>query len=213
MKGSILYISILFICWMVTFVSFSQKSVFVPASNPYLAKWVLIRGSSLKVSGSTNINKFTCDISDYSGPDTILVYKNNSNEFLFPLKGAIRLDVKSFDCHNAMMTSDLCKTLKSKEFPKLTIHFISLSKMPDFKSSGENISGLVNIEVAGVSKNYFVNYSFSKENNTGIIHLIGRRPVNFSDFNLSPPKKLGGMIRTREELLVEFNITMKSIQL
>jgi hypothetical protein len=41
---------------------------------------VVQKGGTLKVNGSTNINKFSCKISDYSKPDTILVFKNETQK-------------------------------------------------------------------------------------------------------------------------------------
>lgn len=175
----------------------------------YYAKWVLIRGSSLKVAGSTNVNNFVCEIADYCNPDTITVY-NPGTEQTLPVRGNLRLDISQFNCHNPIMTSDLFKTLKGKQFPKMLIQFVSLNKFPDFNASNNNITGVVNIELAGAIKSYVVNYTFTKNSNN-TIQLIGKRRVNFSDFNLTPPRKLGGLIRTKEELDVEFRLTMKII--
>lgn len=193
---------------MIPAVAFNQLKK--EAHSPYKAKWVLVKGSSLKVAGSTNINKFVCEITDYSTPDTIIVYNTLPDKLLFPAKGSLHLPVTDFNCHNIVMTSDLCKTLKAKQFPVMGIHFISLSKFPDLKFSEEAITGLVNIELAGTSKYFPVSYSVYKDaKNT--IHLIGRRGINFADFKLTPPRKLGGMIKTKEELEVEFHLVMKAL--
>jgi hypothetical protein len=175
----------------------------------YKAKWVLVKGSSLKVIGSTNVNKFVCEITDYSTPDTILVHEYLASKLIFPQRGMLNLDVTKFNCHNPMMTSDLCKTLRSKEFPMMKIQFVSLNKFPDINNPKETVTGQVNIGLAGMTRFFTVNYSIYKEGN--ILHLIGRQQVLFSDFKLVPPRKLGGMIRTKEELQVEFHLTMKSI--
>jgi hypothetical protein len=202
------FLLLLFYVLQIPFIGFAQT--IKNPSSPYQAKWVLVKGCSLKVAGSTNINKFVCEIADYSNPDTLLVYNPVTDKLIFPLKGALHLDVTGFNCHNPMMTSDLCKTLKSKEFPRMNIQFISLSKLPDFKSAADAITGLVNIELAGTSRLFNVNYTFYTDNRN-VIHLIGKRPINFSDFKLTPPRKLGGMIRTNEELQVEFHLSMKEL--
>lgn len=171
-----------------------------------IAKWVITNGGTLRVDGSTNINKFSCAISDYGKPDTILVSRGNTQPV--QLNGKIMLDIQSFDCHNAIMTADLRKTLKSKEFPKLVIKFISLNKYPEGKQ--EITKGLVDIELAGVTRRFEINYNIAPSDNT-TINLIGERKVNFSDFNIIPPKKLGGMIKTNNELNVIFNLKIKVI--
>lgn len=197
-------IYILLMCVFISVSVFAQKT----HPSPYYAKWVLVKGSSLKVAGSTNVNKFNCDIVNYSNPDTIYVLNPSTQQYL-PVKGALRLDISKFDCHLAVMTNDLFKTLKGKQFPTMLVQFVSLSKFPDFNAPNSIITGVVIIELAGVLKSYIVNYTFSRDA-AKTIHLIGKRQVNFSDFNLTPPRKLGGLIKTKQELDVEFHLMMRN---
>ena len=126
------------------------------------------------------------------------------------LSGNIQLDVQNFDCHNGIMTADLRKTLKAKEHPKLVIRFLNISRYPDTDVRQSITKGAVFIELAGVSKRFDVDYKVVSADNN-YINLVGSRVVNFSDFNLTPPRKLGGMIRTKNELSVEFNLRIKVI--
>jgi len=177
--------------------------------NPDLkARWIVLKGGTLRVNGSTNINTFSCIVANDSPPDTLSFLPNKDASIL--MLGKIDLDIFGFDCHNPMMTADLRKTLKAKEYPIMKINFASLNKYPDLKSSQESIKGLVNIELAGVTKRYEVSYKFYMDDQK-IIHLIGDRSVNFSDFKLTPPRKLGGIIRANDNLDVEFGLNLKSI--
>ncbi|HJW17933.1 MAG TPA: YceI family protein [Flavisolibacter sp.] len=180
-------------------------SAFTPLGKTVITRWVITNGCSLKVDGSTNVNNFSCAISNYSKPDTILVNRN-VNPVL--LSGNIQLDVQNFDCHNGIMTADLRKTLKAKEFPKLVIRFLNISRYPQPDVHQSITRGSVFIELAGVSKRFDVDYKVVSADNN-YINLVGSRVVNFSDFNLTPPRKLGGMIRTKNELSVEFNLRIK----
>ena len=174
-------------------------------TKPPIARWVITKGCSLKVAGSTTINKFNCVIPEYARPDTLTFHKSASS-IIF--SGCIKLDVNNFDCHNSMMTKDLRKTLKAKKFPNLSIHFLSLSKYPiDGKNNGI-IKGAVNIELAGVTKRYEVDYKFTKYGKD-LVRMVGTRQVNFSDFNIVPPRKIGGLIQTHNELNVEFILNVK----
>ena len=168
----------------------------------------MLKGGTLRVNGSTNINTFSCTVANDSPPDTLSILINKDGSIL--MLGRIELEIFGFDCHNPMMTADLRKTLKAKEYPTMKINFVSLNKYPDLKSLQESIKGLVNIELAGVTKRYEVSYKFYMDNQN-TIHLIGDRSVNFSDFKLTPPKKLGGIIRANDNLDVEFGLNLKSI--
>jgi hypothetical protein len=172
-------------------------------------KWVINQNSSLSVNGTTNINKFACDIPNYGQTDTLTLNKGKTDRDI-SLSGSIGLKIQSFDCHNSIMTHDLRKTLKDATFPILHITFLSLSRLPNLTTHPELITGFVDIEIAGVSKRFEVNYQISVDAEKSI-HLLGSRDVNFSDFNLITPRKLGGMIKTNDKLSVAFHLKINQL--
>jgi len=91
----------------------------------------------------------------------------------------------------------------------MMIFFVNMNQYPEPGKWG--IKGSVLIVLAGVSKHFDVDYRLISAEK-GYITLEGSRKVNFSDFNLTPPRKLGGMIKTNNELSVVFNLKMKVIQ-
>ncbi|WP_207423597.1 YceI family protein [Desertivirga brevis] len=178
-------------------------------NNLQVTKWVIMKGGSLRVDGSTNINKFNCEIANYSNPDTIKISKNPERSSI-NIAGDVKLNVQNFDCHNPVMTADLRKTLKAKQYPNLVIRFLSLNKYPNLSSKQDYVKGLVSIELAGVTRRFEVDYKFlsSRED---VLDLIGTRKINFTDFNITPPRKIGGMIQTDNELSVMFALRVKVI--
>lgn len=171
------------------------------------AKWVVSKGGFLRVNGSTNVSTFSCIVPEYVDPDTITCI---NKDLPILMSGNISLNIFGFDCHNTLMTADLRKTLRAKEFPKMKIHFLSLNKFPELRSTEETITGWVNIELSGVTKKFDVKFRFYTDDQK-IIHLIGIRSINFSDFNLTPPRKLGGIIQTKDKLDVEFGLNFKTL--
>ena len=168
-----------------------------PVNKSYLKKWVISKGCSLQVNGSTTINKFSCVISNYYKPDTLTLYQDDEAGSL-KFAGKMELDVQSFDCHNPMMTANLRKTLKGKVFPKLIIKFISLSRYPDGNDDGgDAIKGAVTIQLAGIKEHFNVNYKITSER-TNSLTMVGTRQVKFSDFNLILPKKFGNLIQAKD---------------
>jgi hypothetical protein len=174
-------------------------------------KWVILKDCTVKVNGSTNVNKFSCSISGYPNADTLLCYAVSNEALPVMMQGQLTLPVAGFDCLNSMMTNDLRKTLKAKEFPALRIHFISLEKYPALTAAQEVITGVVGVELAGIVKRIEVRYTISTDTQ-GIVHLIGNQSIHFSDFGLIPPRKLGGMIRANDRLDVEFRINFQVIK-
>src|SRR5262245_60850126 len=120
-------------------------------------KWVIVDGCKLQISGRTNVNKFGCSVTDYDSVDTLTVGGDLS------MTGHLQLDIGRFSCANELMTKDLRKTLEAKDYPQLSIRFVSLSKLPCWKWKQETISGTVVIELAGVVKQFHILYTFSKD--------------------------------------------------
>lgn len=178
-----------------------------PVKRIYFTKWVITAGSSLSVGGSTNVNKFSCAIAQYSQPDTLTFYQHPGGNNI-QITGSLALKVQYFDCHNPPMTANLRQALKAKEFPHLTIRFINLNHYPTQFLNPETLKGQVLIGLAGVNKRFDINYRITP-NGKKALTLEGTRQVNFSDFNLVPPRKIGGMIQTSNALQVKFNLQVK----
>jgi len=199
------------ILWAVLLL-FPVISAFVKAGQPddgvSSKRWVVSQNSNLSVNGSTNINTFSCVIPAYDKTDTLTIKSKNDKGII--LSGSIDLSVNSFDCHNSGMTKQLQKTLNEKQFPVLHIRFLSLSSLPAMTRSPEPVTGVVDIEIAGVVKQFEINYQMSQDEDN-VIHLLGSMDLNFTDFKLVPPRKLGGMIKTKDRLTVAFHLKMKTI--
>lgn len=140
-------------------------------------------------------------------PDTISIFKNKT---LIKLSGEIALNVNAFDCHNAMMTAQLCKTLKAAQYPCIKIRFIDHKELPELTPQKENVKEIVEILMANVTKRYEINYQLLKDKQN-TIHLTGVHDVNFLDFKIKPPSKLGGMIKTNDRLGIEFQLKFREI--
>ncbi len=173
-------------------------------------RWILTGYSSVKVNGSTNINKFSCSIPTYSRTDTLSIKQAEPGSRVLKMSGTMRLRIDAFDCHQAMMTADLRKTLKYKEFPELLIRFISMDSYPGYRNEG-TVNGQVAIELAGKAKRFDVAYKYLPSANGNLV-LTGRKQVRFSDFEIIAPRKLGGMIKTDDVLDVEFTVSVKILK-
>lgn len=144
----------------------------------------------VKINGSTNVNSFQCINSKF---------KNDGNVYTFSEKNLpnIILKVIDFDCGNKMMTKDFQKILNAEKYPNMTIKFINFTK------TQKNFIAVVEVKMMNQSRRYSV--EFEIENNK----LIGKKNVKFSDFNITPPKKMGGMIVVKDDLDLTFSLATK----
>jgi hypothetical protein len=175
-----------------------------------LVKWAVQNESTLTIEGKSNINTFGCDVIRYNKPDTILCLPEDPASKMVTLNGKLEISVDKFDCHNKMLTNDLRKTLKATEYPTLIVKFLSLERSPVIQNKLDYLRGWVEIELAGTTRRFEINYTFVK-NNSPYILLNGKRLFSFSDFKLSPPRKLGGMIRVEDNFNVEFRLILSPV--
>lgn len=89
---------------------------------------------------------------------------------------------------------------------------IVIASINEISSGGkpQPASGKFNISIAGVQKTYFIDIT------TAILHpdiilISGKQNMTFSEFHLTPPKFVGGSIRTNEELEVDFYLKIQSL--
>ena len=192
-----------------------MATVFLPAGMEnkvpvHQNKWVLLKTCKVVVNGFTNISKFTCSAVDYAGNDTITCFTGKTGGKDIAMQGSIALPVWGFDCMNKAMTKDLRKTLKEKEYPFFVIHFLSIDKYPALQAVAENVQGKVSIELAGIRKDLDVCYRISMSGQ-GAAEIKVTKDIYFSDFNLVPPHKMGGLVRAGNKLNVEFVIHFRVI--
>ncbi|WP_379964757.1 YceI family protein [Epilithonimonas sp. UC225_85] len=145
----------------------------------------------VQINGSTNINNFQCVNNKFKSE--VGIY--NFSEQKLP---NIILKVSDFDCGNKMMTKDFQKILNAEKYPEMTIKFLNFTK------TQKNFLAVVEVKMMNQSKRY--NIEFGIENKK----LIGRKNVKFSDFNITPPKKMGGMIVVKDDLNLTFSLSTKT---
>ena len=177
--------------------------------NNSLARWVVERNSSLNIQGETNINSFQCDVTEYLKPDTLVYTKNDAVKKLSFTNSCLIIDIKRFDCHNKFITEDFRSALKADENPDLKILFLTIDQ---FSNSYNNqiVKGIVDIELAHAVKRVEIDYTI-KTLTGNRIQMNGSHVFSFSDFNLKAPKKLAGLIRTKNQIKVNFQLFFKAI--
>ena len=143
----------------------------------------------VKINGNTNVNSFQCINSKFK----------NEGSYNFSEKNLpnIILKVTDFDCGNKMMTKDFQKILNAEKYPEMTIKFLSFTK------NQKKYMSVVEVKMMNQSRKY--NVEFNLENNK----MIGKKTVKFSDFNITPPKKMGGMIVVKDDLDLTFSLSTK----
>ena len=178
------------------------------ASQTLVHRLIVQPSSTLSINGTTNINSYECAISKYTGNDTLVLHEGGRNIRPVFVKGEVSLDASSCDCGIPLMTSDFRKAINSKEHPAIIIDFISFERMPVYGNLPDKFKGILKISLAGVTKVFEVNCTINTTS-AGIVHLVGSREFNFSDFGITPPTRMLGAVRVSEALTVSFHLQLR----
>ncbi len=186
-------------------VGFVRKNI----RNSSQSRWVIERNSSLNIQGETNINNFQCDVTEYLKPDTLAYTENNDIKKLSFTNSCLLVDVKRFDCHNRFITDDFRAALKADENPNLKIVFLTIDQF-SANCNSQSVKGIVEIGLARLIRRVEIDYTI-KTLPGNRIQMNGSHIFSFSDFNLKAPRKLAGLIRTKDLIKVNFQLFFRAI--
>jgi hypothetical protein len=181
---------------------------FIQASKPSIEKWVIEKNSVFSIEGRSNVAPYQCKTSAYLKNDTLLMIREENESKPLVFQGGLELMIKWFDCGQQFMTKEMHKTLKADKRPELKISIIQLGR---FHEDGLPVKGLVDVEIAGITKRIDINFQVKQPNSSSLCFL-GTRKLKFADFNLVPPEKLAGLVKVEQEILVKFQINLRAAQ-
>jgi hypothetical protein len=160
----------------------------------------------ISIHGTSNVNKFT------------LVYQTkqdgafrSTNFSQVNIKGTdyeIIVPVDKFSNPNAQLTKDFKEMVNANQHPFIKV-IIKVSEL-EFAINEKNKDFIqAKVMLAGTSKE--ISIPFDKEVIQGKRqYLMGNSSVFLTDFNITPPVKLKGLIRVNNQVLINFRLILKT---
>lgn len=149
--------------------------------------WV-INKIKIEITGTSTVGKYNCS-NTFSIKDTVFLNSGKKNNFNTEIK------MSDFDCGNKIMTKDLQGTVKAKKFPNSTVI------ITDVKPFGKNYKCNLTFLITNKTLKYkdFILYQCDDK-------IQGSLNLNFSDIELEPPVKMAGLIKVRDEIVINFSL-------
>jgi hypothetical protein len=150
----------------------------------------------IHITGESNVNQFsfTFNQADMTGL--------SSGRSLDTADVIIRIPIREFRASNQMMYSDFLHMMKESEFPLIEICF-KRKQLNDRVQSG-NYSSCpdIRITIAGVTRIYKIDcFLFPCAEN---LFIQGEKKLRLTDFHLTPPVKLKGLVKVSDDINVDF---------
>ncbi|MGL2994275.1 hypothetical protein [Flavobacterium sp. TSSA_36] len=157
------------------------------ASDPTL----IINKIEITINGQSTVGKYSCGTTFYKNDTLVLnVAQKNSLKAEIPM-------VK-FDCGNKIMTKDLQGTVKADQFP---FSVVTLSNIRPFGNHYKCNLNFCIVTKTLVYKDFILTNTNQK--------LQGAIALQFTDIGLSPPVKMGGLIKVNNQVTVNFSLYKK----
>ncbi len=150
----------------------------------------------LVINGASNVNKFSFSYVAQSLAEGNRVRGADEERIDF------EIPVRRFKPSNPRMYEDFLSLLNAEEYPYLRISLLAADLYSRERSSDNSQSERISVTIAGVTREYTVNCLLSPCSENLVIY--GMQTVRLTDFGLSPPVKLKGMVRVDNEINVRF---------
>lgn len=154
----------------------------------------------ISISGSTNINEFVLQNKELE-LNHIKILPFIEGENISTDTSSIAIPVNEFYCKNRLMQRDFQKLLKSSEYPNISVTLTKNATPLSDPQSSTNFT--IIISLAGVTQKYDVLCDVSSCGDSEF-QLKGEKQINLSDFNITPPEKVFGTIKVKDEVFINF---------
>jgi polyisoprenoid-binding protein YceI len=158
----------------------------------------------MKIKGSSNVHDWESTIEKMDG--TASISFNDSGEISIA-SCEVTIPVNAIKSSKGnRMDKKTMKALNEKEFPSITYSLIRCDNivMTDGQFSAQTTGNLI---VSGATKLIDMEIT-GKTMDDGRIEITGAKDMRMTDFNISPPTALLGTMRTKDEITIEFRVTL-----
>ncbi|HET8864140.1 MAG TPA: YceI family protein [Gracilimonas sp.] len=162
--------------------------------------------SKLSIKGKSNVNEFRCQAEHDLHRDSLNYYYMVEEDTVTVEGVFLNLEIDQFDCGKRAINRDFKSTLKYKEYPfiEIVLNELVLKQESDIIPK----EALVTIKIAGVERSYEVPlHTFSSSEDHFVVG--GNKVLYMTDFGLTPPSPMFGLIKVDDELDIEFELIIR----
>jgi len=167
-------------------------------------------GSSLSISGTSNVNTFSCLCSETFKRQVLEIVRVDSTRQLRFKNAVLKLPTQSMDCNNSRMNSDLCDALKSSKYPYIVVELQQIQLRPAALSATRNewfdVVAVATLTITDVCKPIVMDVRGIRLGDDRY-RFVCSKNVRMTDFNVDPPTALFGLIKVNNDIKINLDIT------
>lgn len=176
----------------------------LPAWNAFAPPFTVASGSSVRVSGTSNVHDWACSATRVTGS---MQGEVTGGALTGVSAMSVTVPVAALDCRNGTMNGNLRRALNASANPNIRFALSGATVAP--AAGGKvTVSGNGQLTVNGQTKP--VRISATGEAKTGgSFRFTGSLPVVMSEFGVTPPVAMMGAMRTGDRVTVAYDIVIQ----
>ena len=163
------------------------------------------KDNNIKLSGTSSLHDWEMNSKTFSGNAQFLLKAGNNSITLKNLEFV--LPVKQLKSEKKALTKNALKALKSEKYKNISYKLKSAKSLED-KGSKYRISTVGNLTISGETREVVIQMDCII-NNQGRITCSGQYNIKMSDFKVDPPKFMGGMMTTGDDIVLDFTMVFE----
>lgn len=177
-------------------------SIFFSAFNSFVVAQVykiIPASSSMTIFGTTNVHDFQSKVGQISGEVVI-----NASKQVQSL--SVDVPVKGIKSNEKAMDNKTYEAFKSDKNPNISFRLIEVGSL---QINDNEMEGIVsgNLTMAGVTRKVSFK-AIGKSNKAGMFQVKGVLPLKMTDFKMTPPTALMGMMKVGDAITLKFDVTI-----
>lgn len=186
--------------------------------------------SRLVLDGSSNVTDWTCSGTSLSGELTVAapiekinavidriedgnigVWMSDPSQGRFPTPDfRLRVPIETLRCGSALMERDMSRALKADHHPTIEFRFTGLRGGIEHDIDENIYRARISGDIALAGSKRSVELTIVAERiASDRFRIKAELPLRMTDFGITPPSALFGMVRARNELVVRFDMTLQ----
>ncbi len=161
--------------------------------------------SRLWLEGSSNVRDWTCRATQMDASIEVVGGTGSELDAASVRQVRVKVPVRMLRCGDRHMEDHLYAALKSPKPPAESFITAEFDRLPDVRMSSRAVDVTGTLRIAGVERTVTMTVT-SDRLPDGTHHARGTVPILMTDFGIKPPRPWGGILRTADKVLIQFEI-------
>jgi hypothetical protein len=194
-------------------------SLIVPVykSDDINKTYTIDEGSTLKLSGSSNVTSFTCvcDCYDESQKHSFKMLSPGGIDVFRFENNLLKLHADGLDCGHRGMNKDMFDMLKVGKYPYITIKLIKAKELDNCSLS--ETEGWVPLEahtaltISGICQEFEMDVQ-AKQISDNKYRFKSSKTLSMDDFQLDPPSPMLGLVKVHDHFEIELDLIIHLVE-